>query len=113
MKFTKAFISAILSISALSCAPQPAYAQAKEPTKCEMIAKISAQFMELRQLGASLPEVLKTVEGDNLLTSIALQAYEEPRYASEEYQQKAIQDFSNLWFLGCYKATKGKTKGSV
>jgi hypothetical protein len=37
-----------------------------------------------------------------------LQAYQKPRFGTQGFQQREIEDFRNLWETGCYQAMTEK-----
>ena len=71
---------------------------------CESLGGYARTVMESRQLGVPLSKVMGVVKGDSIATKIALDAYEQPRFQSEEFRQTAIEDFGNKWETTCYRA---------
>lgn len=71
---------------------------------CETTGKLAESMMTARQAGVPLEKAMKKVmniypKGDLLL----LDAYKHPRFTSEKYQKRAIQDFKEATLLECYK----------
>ena len=95
----------IAAVAALMLCP----AQAEEP--CAILGKLARTVMESRQLGVALSKLMTIVKDDSLSTKIVLDAYEQPRYQSEEFQQHATENFGNKWEIMCYQARSEKPKG--
>lgn len=83
-----------------------------DPEKiCADLHDVGKAIMELRQNGASLPEVmqiLNNTEGGaggirNAYKKIIVSAYESPRHHTERMKARAAVDFANELYIGCYK----------
>ena len=87
----------------------PAVSSAAE-NNCPFIAKTAETIMTLRQSGTPLGRMMEIANGQTVyvefLRSATLEAYGKPRYATVEFQQRAIQDFRNDWEVSCYKGAK-------
>jgi hypothetical protein len=77
---------------------------------CVALGEYSRTVMDARQTGVALSKIMEIVKGDDIHTRIVLDAYEQPRFHSDEFRQTAIQDFGNKWETMCYRV-RGK-KGS-
>jgi hypothetical protein len=77
---------------------------------CVALGEYSRTVMDARQTGVALSKIMEIVKGDAIHTRIVLDAYEQPRFQTEEFRQTAIQDFGNKWETVCYRV-RGK-KGS-
>lgn len=76
---------------------------------CEVIAEKAKSIMEVRQVGAPMQEVMDAVKDSaikSLYFELVIQAYERPRYQSDEFRRRAVVDFQNEWYLSCVKAMK-------
>lgn len=111
----------MLSASAImSCTPAPALAathddvQAAKEQACESVAGLAESVMRARQSGAPLAGIMKHANGlkteskdDELmkakLKSFIVEAYEHPKFNSEQFKQNAIQDFADKKQLQCLK----------
>lgn len=85
---------------------------ASEMTNCEYTGKMAAVIMDGRQFGIAMSKLLEINEG-KMEKEMVFQAYDVPLYQSEEFQKRAIRDFSDRWEVACHKAlrsNKGKTK---
>jgi len=80
-----------------------------DQSHCERVGILATSIMEARQSGAPMSELMKIADGNKLLQLMVVQAYEEPRFSSDRYQQNATNDFRAEWELACYKAMKGAT----
>jgi hypothetical protein len=84
--------------------------------KATSLSEIAGIIMRGRQNGMPMSAVIKLNHTPGkaysslagLLDTITEDAYEVPRFSSEEYKKKAIEDFKNKWFLRAYKVFKGK-----
>lgn len=94
----KQIIAAII-ITAIST---PALAETWQE-KCEVIGELAHVIMKTRQDGASMPSAMKTANGYKLAELMVSEAYDEPRYGSEEYKANATNDFRDKWYSDCYK----------
>jgi hypothetical protein len=77
---------------------------------CVALGEYSRTVMDARQTGVALSKIMEIVKGDDIHTRIVLDAYEQPRFQTEEFRRTAIQDFGNKWETVCYRV-RGK-KGS-
>ena len=92
------------------------YTKQERVDNCKRIGEFAESAMTSRQNGVPvLREIkiiddvykkLKNKETHDLMTSITLDAYSKPSYMTEEYQKKAINDFSALYFTECMKLIK-------
>ncbi len=77
----------------------------KEPSECERIDAIAESVMKARQRGVPMAKMYKTVEGDDytnkLFKLLIDEAYKVNRYGTEEYQEKAVTDFRDIYFRAC------------
>ena len=51
---------------------------------------------------------MEIANGQEIIVKMVLMAYGEPRYSTDEFQSRAIEDFRNLWEVGCYQAMTEK-----
>lgn len=81
---------------------------------CKETYDIAEKVMIYRQAGVPMPIQMKFVdelkglnsETKQTVRDIVQEAYEEPKYSTQDYQDKSVKEFSNSWYLKCYKATK-------
>lgn len=71
---------------------------------CVDIHGLGAVIMQHRQHGTPLPDLLAATDSE-LAKALIIQAYKQPRFATEEYQAKAIQDFAEALMPECYNQT--------
>jgi hypothetical protein len=98
-----------LAIAAL-LASTSAFAQtASSEAVCTKLSQLSAQIMKNRQAGTPLSGMMEVTskstnaEVNRVTRKILLLAYDEPRFGTESYQQRSINDFSNKIMLACLK----------
>ena len=76
---------------------------------CKSLGDTARAVMQSRQVGVPLSTTLGNIPADapptvrQLLQTIVMQAYEEPRYQSAEMQVRATQDFRNRLEGTCFK----------
>jgi hypothetical protein len=75
---------------------------------CANLGEYARTVMESRQLGVPLSKVMAVVKDADIPKKIALDAYEQPRFQSEEFRQTAIEDFGNKWETLCYRVRSKK-----
>ena len=84
--------------------------------KAEIISDIAKTIMSARQAGVPMSKLMKLnhnekasyAEISDILDEITIDAYEVPRFSTEEYKQKAITDFQNKWYLRVVKILRRK-----
>lgn len=81
--------------------------QAKD--NCISLAEISANIMSNRQHGTDITKLINLINKPRFATQKPyaqikiIDAYNEPRYSTTEYQDQAIADFKNEAYLECYR----------
>jgi len=78
------------------------HTNANAETNCESVAGFAETVMEARQKGVSLVKMMQATD-NKLLQAIIMEAYETPRYSTEEYQARKIGEFRDSWYLACLK----------
>lgn len=109
MKKIALFAAAVLS----ACVAQPAladvYSEAKDEF-CPRVESMSRAIMESRQVGVPLVKLLELQKRVGPATEwarpIMMMAYHKPRYRTEEFQQREIDDFAEEMFLMCMNLEK-------
>lgn len=83
---------------------------------CEMIESLARTTMKARQAGVPVATVMRLIakqdadeEFRRVMRTMALMAYESPRYTTLLYQTNAENDFADLWAVACYRE-KGELK---
>lgn len=73
--------------------------------ECHQASNLAKEVMTNRQVGISMSsqyQVASTLGPlSAMVSSMVKGAYEYPRYSTNDYQQGAINDFSNHWFALC------------
>ena len=78
---------------------------------CNNMATMAASFQDAHQTGVPLTEALRIVKEssngvekiETVLRGIAIDAYSQPTFTTEEYQDKTVSEFRNRWHLNCLK----------
>ena len=83
-----------------------AFNDARAGDLCRTLGVSAEKTMRARQMGANMADLMDMVPKDQsvekVLKSIIIQAYQRARYDTEEFQRKAIVDFSNEIQVSCY-----------
>lgn len=90
----------------LSFSTYAAATRAEKLEVCENISKLAETVMEKRQEGNSMAKMMQVGKGNPLVEisqTMVISAFEEPGYNSPEYQNRAIRQFRDKWYLGCVK----------
>lgn len=89
--------------------PPVSQVQANEPPQdmCREMGEIAEMIMQIRQTGAPMSELIGIAEGNDLLMGMILDAYNQPIYTTEEYQQRAVRNFRNDMEAFCYRVLMG------
>lgn len=82
---------------------------AKASEVCEARAELAKQIMLSRQAGVPITDLLESMRKvgtvDKATETLALSAYEAPRYQTKEHQQREVTEFQNAAYVAC--ARKG------
>lgn len=93
-------VTLALSTSAFASKPAPMSAMTQV---CSQIANTARITMTARQAGVSMRSSMELTT-EPIIIDIITEAYGHPAYATQKYQDKAIQDFEDKWYLQCVKA---------
>lgn len=107
----KRTVIVLVTGSSLAVAVLLATAQAVEPPeiteeKCRDLHAYAAKVMRARQLDLAAPQVMATADGNGLKELVIRAAYREPLFLTDEYRQRAIQEFANMMYLDCLDASE-------
>lgn len=76
---------------------------------CESLSDLSGSIMKARQAGVSMQKAMAIAndgnkEALNNYTRLqVIKAYDSPRFTTDDYQMRAISDFSDEAYLECVK----------
>jgi hypothetical protein len=79
-----------------------------QKTVCNDLQELAYKIMELRQTGIPASQVIGAADGNKVVLSVIISAYDEPQYRTIEYQARASREFANKVFIDCYKAISVK-----
>lgn len=94
MKF-KSIIAAL----AITTFTAQAFAEDKYD-ECETDYALAEAIMDARQSGVSIVNALKPAP-DDYIREVVRQAYETPRFSSEEFQRRAVSDYAEMAYKVC------------
>ncbi len=83
--------------------PQKPSVEIKSST-CESYSNLAKTVMTARQGGIPMSEVMNTIS--EITKQLAITAYEKPRFTSDGYKTKSIEDFRDKAYLDCVKAAR-------
>jgi len=75
-------------------------AYAASEAECNFFGLEAEMIMEARQNGKNMGDVIKSWSSSK---ELVIEAYEQPRFHTEENKKIAIQKFTNKAILECYK----------
>ena len=85
-----------------------ALATSAQADQCQDAGDLAEAVMTARQNGAPISQLMEIASGQEIIVKMVLMAYGEPRYSTDQFQSRAIEDFRNLWEVGCYQAMSEK-----
>ena len=85
-----------------------ALATSAQADQCQDAGDLAEAVMTARQNGAPISQLMEIANGQEIIVKMVLMAYGEPRYSTDQFQSRAIEDFRNLWEVGCYQAMSEK-----
>lgn len=87
------------------------FAASSQDLTCADFGQLAENIMTARQNGvplSQLMELLGELRSIELFEKLVMEAYEQPRYSTKAVQNSTIEDYRNLWELGCYSSDYGK-----
>lgn len=72
---------------------------------CPTLGELARNTMSARQAGVPMSKIMGIAQGNAIAERIARDAFQQPRFSSDEYQTKAKEDFQAKWESICYEAT--------
>ena len=85
----------------------PAHA---EDDVCRSVAGLAEKVMVARQAGVKLSAILQELETRSVgnakpvIREVILGAYEKPRFTTEAYVERVIEEYRNTWHVECLRA---------
>ncbi len=83
-------------------------AQKMSPAVCNDLQELAYKIMDLRQSGIPASQVIAVADGNKIVHSIIISAYEEYQYSTRDYQIRASKEFANKVYIECFKAVSSK-----
>lgn len=81
-------------------------AQAQEDP-CPAFGGLAETMMIARQSGLPMSQMMELAGEEDIFRRMVIDAYDRPRYGTEEIQRLEIQDFRNEIEMDCYRSTGG------
>lgn len=86
----------------------PAFAEPVATEVCGAIGDLAEEVMGAYTVGVPLEKALEATGGNQLITEIIMDAYDEPRYSSDEVIAETTFDFRNKWEHACFQMINDK-----
>ncbi|PTW84005.1 hypothetical protein DBL07_25885 [Achromobacter mucicolens] len=81
---------------------------------CQLAGTMARTIMTMRHAGVSFPaarakinEQMEPIRLPDLVDAMLVEAYDSPRYTGESARKRAVQEFENKWYVGCFKSQQG------
>ena len=74
---------------------------------CKEVYETAVIVMNLRQSGVSMPDLMGWTDGDELSTLMVETAFETPLYSTDEFKERAIASYSEVFYKACRKNFNG------
>jgi len=91
----------IILITGLMVFQTIAYSAPLTIKSCTTISGLANSIMDARQRNMPMSNVMKAAGTNKEIQSMIIEAYQKPRFGTKTYQDNAITDFANHWFLIC------------
>jgi len=75
--------------------------QANSLETCKTIEGFAEEIMKARQVGVPASEAYEAVQESSILKPMVRAAYKLSAYNTEEYQEQAVSEFKDDWFIIC------------
>lgn len=98
-------VQSVTQSAALDASDSTGAVSEKVLEACKSIETFAETVMESRQGGMAMSSAMNITDNP-LLASIVVEAYERPRFNSEDIQRKTIEEFKNKHYLACIKASR-------
>jgi predicted outer membrane protein len=93
-----------LIISALLTLPLTVQADTTPLEECKDISYAAGEVMKVRQNGGEMAVIYELTNGNKMFEVMVIEAYKQTMYTTEEYKNRAVVKYKNLWFGECIKA---------
>jgi hypothetical protein len=99
----------IFLMTAAILAAGPAWAESSGMSTqdaCKKYSQIAEKIMTWRQDGKSMPKMMTDFGDSEIMRAMIIDAYNTPRYNSQEYRQRSIENFRDEVYLHCITTLK-------
>lgn len=109
MKILAGILFILLAVNASQAATKAEKVSPRDIV-CPSILEVAKSVMTARQSGTSVTAIMDVINKSDTkkdtMKEMVYNAYSEPLYHSEEYQQSAITEFSNQYYITCMSIYK-------
>lgn len=70
---------------------------------CKSISESAGKIMEYRQGGTQMSNLMERSDSKEF-HKLVIAAYSKPKYSSPKYVKRAVDSFTNDWYLKCVKS---------
>lgn len=75
---------------------------------CKGVSKVAELIMINRQSGVAMSRQMAIAKGEakSIIEGLIVEAYELPRYGTDVFKKRSIENFRDKYFLQCFKSKK-------
>lgn len=70
---------------------------------CTKLQKVGEDIMWIRQENKAISEVIAASQGNKIIESMVISAYDTPLFNGEDWKKRAVKKFGNQIGLECFK----------
>lgn len=70
---------------------------------CDKVSSTAETLMKARQRGVSMSSLMNSAGDNKTIKAMVIDAFEKPRFNSDPYVKRAIEEFRDRWYLECVK----------
>lgn len=105
LSMRRIILAAILA--AYGCAAHGTDANGDWSSRCKSVSGLAESVMKSRQAGISMSSLMDMASDPAIkdtVSAMIMDAYEQPRFSTDQMKQETIADFRDAWYLKCAKA---------
>ena len=102
MRFLAVVVMALLAVPA-------AFGQDEHGKLCDQVDSLAQTIMERRQNGMPARDMYDAMgaDGNDIAAQMIDEAYDKPRYQTDDMKEQTVQEFRNRWFQICRRQMSG------
>ena len=104
----------LIVIALMFACPSVSHSEEQWKSVCESVATLAETVIAKKYEGMSMSKMMSVIgENDDADREIVADAFEMPRYSTEEMIKKQKEEFRDKWYLRCYKSYLLTTKSKL